>query len=192
MKPHLYFLTFSFAVLMVACSHVGQMATAEKNVGAAMSKTAKVHVAISAKEADYNRELAYGLSLPQTAKTVLAESEIVTLQYQLTGPAPTAQAKLNAFVMDLVKDDSAAHAEIAQGKKDNLNLNEQLVVTEGKLDTAIAVANAMSNDNAILADKYGKLWDGFYALCAIAFLALVLRVLYAFGVFGAAVAMKVP
>lgn len=179
------------AVASCSCSHVATLSSAEKKESAAIGKTDVAWHSLSAKEADYNREIKMVIDLPSSPQTQFVADNLLDLQYQLTGNAPSKIEALQAQVDMLLKDDLQAHVALKNLGNDNNKLLENLNQTTKERDIAVAKVNALANADAFLADKYDKLWDMFYALIALGILALVLRVLYAYGIFGATVASKV-
>lgn len=176
--------------ILTGCSHVSQMASAEKKESASISKTDAAWRKLEAREADYNREVKIANELPQSLQTRIVIDSLLDLQYQLTGNAASSQAQLQKQVDALLKDDQAAHDALKKMAKSDQGIILERDKAVIERDKAVAAANALAMQAASVWDKYDKLWDMVYAFIALGILVLILRVLYIFGVFGATTASK--
>jgi hypothetical protein len=175
-----------------ACSHVDQMANAERKEAGAIAKTDAAQQRIRAKTADYNRALAYAITLPPTPQAIHAETEILNLQYDLTGAAATAQAKLNQFVLDLIKNGAAAQRALAAEAQDNASLKNDLTAMTIDRDKARAVVNALANENAVAHDTLDSWIRRGWMVLAGFVAVLAVCVFLKFSSFAASVAAKAP
>jgi len=167
------------------------MQSAEKKESSAIGKNDDAWRKLSGKEADYNREIKMAVDMSPTPQSHFAVDSLLELQYQLTGNAPSKVEELQKQLDVLLKDDLQAQNEVKSLGDDNQKLLDNLAQTTKERDVAIAKVNTLANADAFLADKYDKLWDMVYAFIALGIFVIILRVLYAYGVFGATVASKV-
>jgi hypothetical protein len=196
-------LAFILICVLTGCSPTQRMADAEKSQSAAISherqgddRLVATYKAKLAKAADLNREIGDAIASPLPTGLPVA-TQLLSLQYNLTGNAETAADLLQRQVDVLLKDDNAAHAQLATMGGDVNKLNADLRTQTAalaeeriKTDAATAKATALAMSFAAEAEAYSHLkWTVGFCIAGVV-LVVGFFIAARLGVLGAGLAAK--
>lgn len=178
--------------LLVACSHLGEVKSAEAAASTAKTNLWNAKAAVDAQASDYAQEIAYNTSLMPASAYATVNKEISTLMVRLLGPGRMTAAKRQDFVQKLLKLDLDSNRLLFQAGKqaDELNakvtsLNQVLAIKDAQLKT-------LAEASATVADKADSVIHWMIAGVVVLALIFGLFVFIKFSEAAATVAAKVP
>jgi glucose/arabinose dehydrogenase len=186
------FVLFPLMAFLSACSHIGQVQSAEKAVSTAQTALSNSKAAVDARGSDYAQELKYDVGLMPAGPNVTVASEITGLMVDLLGPGKLTQSKRQAFVDKLLKDDLAAHRALYQAGKNDDALKATVMQKDTQLTAKETQLKVVSEKAATVADDLDSWLHIFIWILVAGAVYVIVRIVIILGAQGAAIAAKVP